>query len=60
MWKALFAIIGEFKPEKETHTLLNQAMDWLKEILDFDYEWVNTREIKEKKDLALTKYSGIE
>ena len=34
-------------------------MDLLIEILDFDYEWVNTREINEKNDLALTKYSGI-
>lgn len=59
MGKALLAIIGEFKPEKETHTLLNQAMDWLKEHHDFEYEWVNTREIKNKKDSILNKYCGI-
>lgn len=57
--KTKIAIVGDYYETFETHTMLNQSLDYLKDQFDFEYEWVETAEVQNQKDRLLDQYSGI-
>lgn len=59
MKKARIGIIGEYSPEKKTHSTLNQSLDWLKDEYDFEYEWIDTNSVEMNCNNVLGELNGI-
>lgn len=56
---ASIAIVGEFKPDHDTHAALNRVLDNFRAVHDFDYEWLPTEQVAAEKEKLLKRFSGI-
>ena len=55
------AIVGDFNPDYESHTKLNDSIEHVKNRfnLKLDYEWIDTIKAEKEADGLLCQYSGI-
>lgn len=59
MKKGSIGIVGEFNPGNKTHNLLNLSLNWLQDIYNFDYEWLETDRVLEQGDALLGQFTGF-
>lgn len=59
MKKARIGIVGEYYSTRKSHTSLNQSLEWLKNIYEFDYEWIATEKVEKDGEGLLKRFSGI-
>lgn len=59
--KKKIAIVGDYHANYPNHVKLNESLEHVKGKFgyDFDYEWVNTLTVEQKRDEVLKKYCGI-
>jgi hypothetical protein len=59
MKKPKIGIVGEYYSSFKPHSTLNQALEWLQDIHDFDFEWIDTLRVLEQGDNLLTQFAGF-